>query len=101
MCCSFCARDKDAVDRLIAGPGVYVCSECVDLSNRSIAGELVSEVVPWRERPDDELLASLAKIQAGGMGALRGRGVTAGRAKPRRPPTPVPAGPLERWLSTS
>ena len=29
--CSFCGKHQDQVYRLIAGPGVYVCSECVEL----------------------------------------------------------------------
>lgn len=29
--CSFCGRGKDAVRRLIAGPGVYICDECIEL----------------------------------------------------------------------
>ena len=28
--CSFCSKDKDEVSRLIAGPGVYICDECID-----------------------------------------------------------------------
>ena len=28
--CSFCSKHKDEVSRLIAGPGVYICDECID-----------------------------------------------------------------------
>ena len=31
ICCSFCGKPQEAVRRLIAGPGVYICDECVDL----------------------------------------------------------------------
>ena len=65
VCCSFCIKDKSAVTRLVAGPGVYICNECVDLCNLIIA-EPAPEVGGWNERPDDELLASLARIQAVG-----------------------------------
>ena len=27
--CSFCGKSQDEVDRIIAGPGVYICSECI------------------------------------------------------------------------
>ena len=27
--CSFCGKSQDEVDRIIAGPGVYICSDCV------------------------------------------------------------------------
>jgi ATP-dependent Clp protease ATP-binding subunit ClpX len=29
--CSFCAKNQEQVNRLIAGPGAYICNECVDL----------------------------------------------------------------------
>jgi hypothetical protein len=35
--CSFCARPEQGVSRLIAGPGVYICDECVALCNRILA----------------------------------------------------------------
>ncbi len=31
MRCSFCGKRKDQAKKLIAGPGVYICDECVDL----------------------------------------------------------------------
>lgn len=31
VCCSFCGKAQDEVFRLIAGPGVYICNECVEL----------------------------------------------------------------------
>lgn len=31
VCCSFCGKAQDEVYRLIAGPGVYICNECVEL----------------------------------------------------------------------
>jgi ATP-dependent Clp protease ATP-binding subunit ClpX len=30
--CSFCGRSHTQVKKLVAGPGVYICNECVDLS---------------------------------------------------------------------
>ncbi len=37
LCCSFCAKTQDEVDRLIAGPDVYICNECVYLCDEIIA----------------------------------------------------------------
>lgn len=37
--CSFCGKSRDAVAKLISGPGVYICDECVDLCNRILADE--------------------------------------------------------------
>ena len=64
LCCSFCTKDKDAVAKLIAGPGVYICDECVALCDLIIAQELAPELGAWNEHPDDEMLASLARTQA-------------------------------------
>jgi hypothetical protein len=62
--CSFCNKDKDAVAKLIAGPGVYICDECVNLCDLIIAEEQVRDFGSWNERPDDDLLARLARVQA-------------------------------------
>ena len=31
--CSFCGKSQKQVKKLIAGPGVYICDECIDLCN--------------------------------------------------------------------
>ncbi|MFY7696001.1 MAG: ClpX C4-type zinc finger protein, partial [Cyanobium sp.] len=38
--CSFCGKSQDQVRKLIAGPGVYICDECIDLCNEIIRDEL-------------------------------------------------------------
>ncbi len=42
--CSFCGKSQRQVKKLIAGPGVYICDECIDLCNEIIEEELESEV---------------------------------------------------------
>ena len=37
--CSFCGKTQEQVKRLVAGPGVYICDECVDLCNEIIEDE--------------------------------------------------------------
>ncbi|HEU4724131.1 MAG TPA: ATP-dependent Clp protease ATP-binding subunit ClpX [Candidatus Eisenbacteria bacterium] len=37
--CSFCGRGQDEVSRLVSGPSVYICSECVKLCNDILEGE--------------------------------------------------------------
>ena len=37
--CSFCGKTSDLVERLIAGPGVYICNECVELCNNILDEE--------------------------------------------------------------
>ena len=41
--CSFCDKTQDQVKKMIAGNGVYICNECVDLSKRIIDDELKSD----------------------------------------------------------
>jgi ATP-dependent Clp protease ATP-binding subunit ClpX len=42
--CSFCGKFQDQVKRLVAGPGVYICDECIELCNEIIEEELNEEV---------------------------------------------------------
>ena len=37
--CSFCGKNQKEVKKLIAGPAVFICNECVQLCSRIIAGE--------------------------------------------------------------
>ena len=39
--CSFCGKAQDQVRKLIAGPGVYICDECIDLCNEILDEELL------------------------------------------------------------
>ncbi|MBQ5920425.1 MAG: AAA family ATPase, partial [Selenomonadaceae bacterium] len=48
LVCSFCGKPQDMVRKLVAGPGVYICDECIELCN-----EIVDEEV--REQDDDEV----------------------------------------------
>ncbi|MFB9239557.1 ATP-dependent Clp protease ATP-binding subunit ClpX [Plantactinospora siamensis] len=50
--CSFCGKSQKQVKKLIAGPGVYICDECIDLCNEIIEEELAeSGEVKWEELP--------------------------------------------------
>jgi ATP-dependent Clp protease ATP-binding subunit ClpX len=41
--CSFCGRSQDEVKKLIAGPGVYICDECIALCNNILAEDIRKE----------------------------------------------------------
>ena len=41
--CTFCAKSQQRVKKLIAGPGVYICDECVDLCNVIIDEEFAEK----------------------------------------------------------
>lgn len=43
--CSFCGKSQDEVKKLIAGPTIYICDECVDLCNDIIAEEYEDEKI--------------------------------------------------------
>src|SRR6185436_3517701 len=43
LVCSFCGKSQDEVRKLIAGPTVYICDECIDLCNDIIAEECDQE----------------------------------------------------------
>ena len=50
--CSFCGKSQKQVKKLIAGPGVYICDECIDLCNEIIEEELSdTEEVGFEELP--------------------------------------------------
>ena len=53
--CSFCGKVQDEVKKLIAGPSVYICNECVDLCNDIIEEEIKNE----EDSPYEELLSPL------------------------------------------
>jgi len=68
--CSFCLKSPDSVAKMIGGPGVFICNECVGLCNDILA--LESEPTgdaadSWQKRlrlSDEELLGHLPKVAA-------------------------------------
>jgi len=62
--CSFCGKDKDTVAKLIAGPGVYICDECVDLCDKILAKQPLPEFKNLDDASDDDLLAEMVRIHA-------------------------------------
>ena len=51
--CSFCGKSQEGVDRIIAGPGVYICNECIKVCSNILEDELYE---------DSELTYTLDKI---------------------------------------
>lgn len=50
--CSFCGQSQKQVLKLIAGPGVYICNECIDLCNEIIEEETTSDEYRVEELPN-------------------------------------------------
>ncbi|MFZ3085136.1 MAG: ATP-dependent Clp protease ATP-binding subunit ClpX [Candidatus Hydromicrobium sp.] len=58
--CSFCGKSQNQVKKLIAGPGVYVCDECVDLCNEIIDEELKEDrEVNFKDLPKPKEIYSI------------------------------------------
>jgi ATP-dependent Clp protease ATP-binding subunit ClpX len=93
LSCSFCAKPSSAVEKIVAGPGVYICNECVDLCNdilRSEEGESSgsdARLSAWEDgMTDEQILDQLPRVATAGaqteaslqrlVTLLRGRKVT-------------------------
>ncbi|MBL8482125.1 MAG: ATP-dependent Clp protease ATP-binding subunit ClpX [Rhodocyclaceae bacterium] len=50
--CSFCGKSQHEVRKLIAGPSVFICDECIELCNDIIRDEIVAEQGPKNQRGD-------------------------------------------------
>lgn len=99
--CSFCAKSRHDVVRLVAGPGVYICNECIDLCGQIMADEWHREapagapgaagdeppmLKAWEALSDEQLLGEMVKAHAAHenvdravaqhVAALRARGVS-------------------------
>lgn len=64
--CSFCSKSDQEVDRLIGGPGVYICGRCVGKCVKILKpwhGKSVLDFAGWEAYPDSELLKSLAPTE--------------------------------------
>ena len=64
--CSFCGKSQHKVEKLIAGPGCFICNECVKLCDNIIAGDPVPDAAGGGfkplERPTEELLEWLPSV---------------------------------------
>ncbi len=66
--CSFCGKSQEQVRKLIAGPGVYICDECVDLCNEILDEELFDssaaapQPVPRREQSPEKRKTRAANL---------------------------------------
>jgi len=52
--CSFCGKSQEQVRKLIAGPGVYICDECVELCNEILDEELLDTAEPPASKNTDK-----------------------------------------------
>jgi hypothetical protein len=91
IACSFCRKPPEAVAKLVAGPGVFICDECVGLCTELIAlpsdKSATDRVTSWEQNMSDEdLLSHLPRVAAASaqveqqltawVRQARGRGIT-------------------------
>lgn len=66
--CSFCGKPATEVGKLVAGPGVYICDECVALSASIIDGSPRKTAGPrvpvWESLTDEEMLGHIPRVAA-------------------------------------
>ena len=66
--CSFCGKGKDSVRRLVAGPGVFICDQCVLLCNEGLQSEgQRSELSIGPDSEVAEVLLDELRINAAGL----------------------------------
>ena len=80
LCCSFCTKSHVDVLKLVAGPGVFICNECIDLCNQIIgeevdrhgdsaadasgSSEAPTALRAWDGLSDDDLLGEMVRAHA-------------------------------------
>ena len=66
LSCSFCGRSQHEVQKLIAGPAVFICGECVELCNgileNNASGKGPATWQLWQTLSDSDLLATLQGV---------------------------------------
>ena len=70
LICSFCLKNEEAVEKVIAGPGSYICNECVALCVEILAAPSAAhpaaepDLPSWATMPDAALLERLPLVAA-------------------------------------
>ena len=62
--CSFCGKSQDEVDRIIAGPGVYICSDCIKVCSSIVEDDLYEEDEITYTTTEKEELPNPAEIKS-------------------------------------
>lgn len=70
--CSFCGKSQDEVHRVIAGPGVYICSECIELCREILEDDVDAAPVDLADIPKPhDISAILDQYVVGQQNAKR------------------------------
>ncbi|MFT8871765.1 MAG: ATP-dependent protease ATP-binding subunit ClpX [Sporolactobacillus sp.] len=67
--CSFCGKTQDQVRKLVAGPGVYICDECIELCTEIVEEELgTDEEVEFKDVPKPQEICTILEDYVIGQG---------------------------------
>lgn len=71
--CGFCGKSQHQVEKLIAGPYVFVCNECVALCADIVAGKPLPDHSAFRplDRPSEELLSLIGSVNLTSEGSAK------------------------------
>ena len=66
--CSFCGKQNSEVEKVVAGPGVQICNQCVDLAASIIEQSRDTHVEPrlptWESLDDEQMLERIPRVAA-------------------------------------
>jgi hypothetical protein len=68
--CSFCAKSQTEVRTLVAGPGVFICDECLELGQSFVGRKAATDTAPNSMLPEGAPTEQLLKTLAGYNGAF-------------------------------
>ena len=61
--CSFCGKTQDIAERIIAGPGVYICDECIKVCNNILEDDMYEEELTYTLNNEEEKLLTPVEIK--------------------------------------
>lgn len=69
--CSFCGKSQHQVEKLIAGPWIFVCNECVRLCDKILDGAYVPDGATFKplDKPTEQLLSQVGSVNYAADGA--------------------------------
>ena len=62
--CSFCGQEEEEVSKLLAGPKVFICGECVGLCNDILDADGTAPFANLSDLSDEEILRTLEPVRA-------------------------------------
>lgn len=64
LTCNFCGKSQDQVRKLVAGPGIYICDECIELCAEIVEESLGSNAQPQGDEPEIFVVLNDGKVES-------------------------------------